>query len=95
MNVMNDRMTKLQKDKLESEKAALVKTQDLEQKLEHVECKYKNDVSNLNDLVARETKKGADLAKENEFLKKQVQDCEKLNMMGREEHNKCQHKHAE
>jgi hypothetical protein len=49
MNVMNERMTRLQKEKLESEKASLATTQELEQKLDHVENKYKIDVSNLNE----------------------------------------------
>ena len=89
MNVMNERMTRLQKEKLESEKASLATTQELEQKLDHVENKYKIDVSNLNEQLARETKKGADLTKENAFLKQQAKDQEMLSKVGRDEYNKC------
>ena len=88
-------MNTLQAEKAENERKMTIKQKELEQKLMHVENKYRADTGALSDQLKKEILLNKELANKNDFLQKQVQEEKEKYMLNRNEYNLCNHKHKE
>lgn len=92
---LNEKIAKLHFDRNENDRKQLVKVKDLEQKLSHVEIKYKQDIQHLRDELEYEKSRTSECNHENKYLKAQLDEQEKQYYENRDEYNKCKHSHAE